>query len=151
MVGIPHYSNVMDSSNNHFHLSNWCTDQMGDRRKMRALIFLWIYIRGPCYLCSLAITGTDWNVSQMYRKVNFNIQHQSSILPIYFRIYGVYLSDGDSLVTTFAMTFKGLEGIVEAGPQLVLQLYIITRNGMDIRNDMSLGGKFDFGTTITIR
>ena len=40
------------------------------------------------------------------------------------------------------MTFKSMEGIVEAGPQLVLQLYIVTRNGMDVRTDMSLGGKY---------
>ena len=41
------------------------------------------------------------------------------------------------------MMFKSFEGIVEAGPQLVLQLYIIARNGMDIRIDMNMGGKFD--------
>ena len=40
------------------------------------------------------------------------------------------------------MGFKSMEGIVEAAPQLVLQLYIIARNGMDIRIDMNLGGKY---------
>ena len=44
--------------------------------------------------------------------------------------------------TEIAMMFKSMEGIVEAAPQLVLQLYIIARNGMDIRIDMNLGGKY---------
>ena len=30
------------------------------------------------------------------------------------------------------MRFKSLEGTVEAGPQLVLQLYIITRTGLNL-------------------
>ena len=30
------------------------------------------------------------------------------------------------------MRFKSLEGTVEAGPQLVLQLYIITRIGLNL-------------------
>ena len=55
------------------------------------------------------------------------------------------LSDNGSIsFLQSAMMHKTMEGIVEAAPQLVLQLYIIARNGMDIRTDMSLGGKYDF-------
>ena len=38
-----------------------------------------------------------------------------------------------------------MEGIVEAAPQLVLQLYIITRNGIKIE------GKYDFISTRDFR
>jgi len=51
-------------------------------------------------------------------------------------LFGHFLYQLEYVLT---MTSKSLEGIVEAGPQLVLQLYIVTRNGMDIRTDMSLG------------
>ena len=42
--------------------------------------------------------------------------------------------------------FKAFEGVVEAAPQLVLQLYIIARNGFGIENgkiiDLSMGGEY---------
>ena len=60
---------------------------------------------------------------------------------MYFRIVCAYFSD-DRKDLQLAMAFKSFEGIVEAAPQLVLQLYIIARNGMDIRIDMNLGGKY---------
>ena len=60
---------------------------------------------------------------------------------MYFRIFGTYFSD-DLFDLQYPLMLKSLEGIVEAGPQLVLQLYIIARNGMDIGIDMNMGGKF---------
>ena len=33
---------------------------------------------------------------------------------------------------TSSMIFKAMEGIVEAGPQLTLQLFIITRTGLKL-------------------
>ena len=64
-----------------------------------------------------------------------------------FRIYGAYCGGGfqKSEVGRFALRFKSTEGIVEAGPQLVLQLYIVARNGMNIHiAKMELKGKNDF-------
>ena len=48
-------------------------------------------------------------------------------------------SDDDTMGDTFrfSMIFKSMEGPLEAAPQLILQLYIITRAGLH----WSLGGK----------
>ena len=64
-----------------------------------------------------------------------------------FRIYGAYCGGGfqKSEVGIMALRFKSSEGILEAGAQLVLQLYIVARNGMNIHiATMELKGKNDF-------
>jgi len=60
------------------------------------------------------------------------------------RVVGAYEGDEVNSLGSPALAAKSMEGIVEAGPQLVLQLYIIARNGMDIGTDMRFGGKYDY-------
>ena len=51
------------------------------------------------------------------------------------------------MIAGLGMMFKAIEGIVEAAPQLVLQLYIIARNGIGSENekitDMIMGGEYE--------
>lgn len=61
-------------------------------------------------------------------------------------IYGAYFDDEglqESMTGQISFMSKSMEGIVESGPQLVLQLYIIARNGIgrkiENRIDMSMG------------
>ena len=42
------------------------------------------------------------------------------------------VDENDLEIMKEIMRFKSLEGTVEAGPQLVLQLYIITRIGLNL-------------------
>ena len=57
-----------------------------------------------------------------------------------FRIYGAYCGGGfqKSEVGIMALKFKSTEGILEAGPQLALQLYIVARNGMNIHEPIQI-------------
>ena len=104
---------------------------------------------GPHHICSLAIACTNWNVSK-FKVLNYRIPNIIPKIAICLRIYGAYFDDDglqESGIGQLAFMSKSMEGIVESGPQLVLQLYIIARNGIgrEIENgiDMSMGGKYD--------
>ena len=104
---------------------------------------------GLHYICSSAIACTNWNVSK-FKVLNYRIPNIIPKIAICLRIYGAYFDDEGlqvSLLGQTALMSKSMEGIVESGPQLVLQLYIIARNGIgrEIENgiDMSMGGQYD--------
>ena len=58
--------------------------------------------------------------------------------------------EGEDFVANYrtSMLFKSMEGILEAGPQLVLQLYIITKDS--IKNHTNIIYKFKVGNCISI-